>query len=36
MESRIMVQVNLFAGEEQTYRCREQTCEPRLGEGEVG
>ena len=31
VESRKMVQMNIFTGQEQTDRCREQICRPRVG-----
>ena len=31
MESRKLVQMNLFAGQEKRCRCREQTCRPGIG-----
>ena len=34
VESRKMLQMNLFTGQEQRHRCREQACGPRVGEGD--
>ena len=34
VESRKLLQMNLFTGREQRHRCREQACELRVGEGD--